>query len=198
VDSHGVTRFVYAGNLGDLQDLETLLRAAGRLSDLPAFRLLVAGTGVAEEKLRRLVETERYANVEFLGSIPHDKMSDLYAMSDFQVITLKGLDIFKGTVPSKFQSSLAQGVPVVTSVIGDVTTIVENERLGFTAIPEDVNSMEGALRKACALPLTARKEMAARARRFYEDKMSVELGVAAMESVLRDATEESRRIRGAQ
>jgi glycosyltransferase involved in cell wall biosynthesis len=114
-------------------------------------------------------------------------MAAIYAESDFQLVPLRNLRIFRGTVPSKLQNSLARGVPVITSVAGDVSRIVEAHSLGLTAAPEDPESLADAIRRAYFLSGAERAELARNARRFYTEQMSLDRGVDAFDNILQQA-----------
>ena len=178
-------RLLYAGNLGAFQDLETLLRAVAQVSDLGDLRLDIAGAGVREASLRELVEQLGLRDtVRFLGRLDAEDLAQAYADSDFQLVTLRNLKIFSGTIPSKFQGGLAHGVPMITTVIGDVTRLVEEHGLGFTAVPEDVESLASAIRRAYATSSQEREALRSRARAFCEEYLTREHAVDRIEKIL--------------
>lgn len=185
------TTFVYAGNLGELQDLSTLIGAFSLCSDVPDIELIIAGAGVLEAELRDQVARQVETRVTFTGRLEPAEMRDLNARSDFQFVTLKGLDVFRGTIPSKLQNSLASGVPVITTVHGDVSDLVTNEGLGFVAPPSDPVALASAIRRAASTSALERTAMVLRARRFYERHMSETAGVSAIEEILRAAARRS-------
>ncbi|MDQ0644575.1 glycosyltransferase family 4 protein [Microbacterium murale] len=191
---------LYAGNLGALQDLETVLKATARLKDLEDVRLLVAGAGVLDTRLKELAnELGLQDRVEFLGKVPPDDIVDIYEQADFQVVPLKNLDIFAGTIPSKFQAGLAHQVPVITTVPGDVSRLVVENRLGMAAEPENVESLADAFRLAYATTSEERQAFRERAREFYDAYLTKERAVTSIETILaaiakRDAPEDHGRI----
>ncbi|MFF1571172.1 glycosyltransferase family 4 protein [Leifsonia sp. NPDC058292] len=190
----GGTTVMYAGTLGDLQDLETAIRAAKAVSDLDGFRLSIVGGGLAEERLKALARELECDNVEFVGRIPADEMLDVYERSDFQLVPLKDVEIFRGTIPSKFQASLSLGLPVITTVAGDLTEIVDANGVGFTALPENPDALAEAFRAAHAATGDERAALADRARAYYESTMTRETTTRRIESILeRCASKESRR-----
>src|SRR5690625_3645611 len=129
----GITNFVYAGNFGDMQDLATVVRGAAYLQHRPEFQLYLVGSGVQEEQLRRLVQDLKLKNVTILGRVPTEKMWQVNEGADFQLVSLKNLDIFRGTIPSKFQNALRSGTPVVSNVAGDVAALIQENNLGLVA-----------------------------------------------------------------
>jgi colanic acid biosynthesis glycosyl transferase WcaI len=181
---------MYAGNVGEMQDLETVMRAMHLVRDLEGLRLVVVGSGVALDGVRRLAAQLDLDNVEFSGRIEQADMGPVYAGSDFQLVTLIDLPIFRVTVPSKLQSSLAGGIPVITTVAGDVSDLVDEHGLGLTSPPGDAEGLAETLRRAFAVTTTERTAMGARAREYYEQTMSLHSGVDRIEQILADAASE--------
>ncbi len=192
-EPHEGLRLMYAGNIGDMQDLETVVRAFARLDDLPGRRLTLVGSGVAESRIRALVRQSGLDDVvEFAGRMERSEMSALYAESDFQLVTLKPLPIFEATIPSKLQASLAHGVPVITNVAGDVTRLVEDWNVGVTCAPGDPEALADAIRRAHAIGHRERVQMGRRARNLYTSTMSKEQAMTAIERTLERAAEGAR------
>jgi len=178
---------MYAGNIGEMQDLDTVVRAVALVRDLPGLRVTLVGSGVAEKRLRQLVQDLDLSCIEFLGRVPFDQMSAHYQSSDFQLVTLKDLPIFRATIPSKLQASLAAGIPVITTIAGDVGEIVQSEGLGFTTAPGDVERLAEVLRSAHALSQGERNAMGERAHRHYDRTMSSASGLDTIEKTLIEA-----------
>lgn len=203
-DSDGVTparqpsrapglHLIYAGNIGRMQDLPTIVKAAALLKDLPGLQIRIAGSGIAESELKDLVRELEVESIEFLGRLSVDEVSDVYARSDFQLVTLKDLEIFDGTLPSKFQAGLANGLPVISTVRGDMRTMVEEGELGFVAEPENARSLAASITQAYDTTVAERKELSRRARSYYDEHMSKRSGVDAIEALLVEAAKVGRR-----
>lgn len=175
-------RLLYAGNLGPMQDLETVIQAARRFHDQTDFSLEIAGGGILEEKLR--LAAQGSTNIEFLGLVPRDEIGNVYFRSDFQLVTLKDIPIFRTTVPSKLQASLAAGVPVITTVKGDVARLIQEFEAGLVAEPEDIDSLATVFEIAINMSASERARMGMNARRLYEERMSRKTGTSAMVSIL--------------
>ena len=176
---------VYAGNIGPLQDLETAIAAAKLVSDLPGFELIIVGSGIDEARLRD--SSVSAPNVTVKGRVPIADMGAIYSASDFQLVSLRNLPIFEGTIPSKLQGSLAAGVPVICSVPGDAGKLVSDNRVGFTAKAEDAASLANAFRGAYALSQADYSAMCERSRNFYVDAMSMDNGITRIEEILYSA-----------
>jgi len=188
-------RVMYAGNMGELQDLQTVLKAAALVSDLSGFQLDLVGSGISEVSLRDLAAKLKLDNVVFHGRVPVADMGEQYSRSDFQLVPLKDLQIFRGTIPSKFQASLASGIPVITNVAGDVSDIVLERNVGLTSTPGDPESLAMAFRTAYAMSGSARRAMGERGAKLYNEVMSMSRGIDKIEAILADAVRSSRRKR---
>jgi colanic acid biosynthesis glycosyl transferase WcaI len=185
-------RLIYAGNIGDVQDLDTVLDALALLGDGLQVELDVFGTGVAEPRIRRRAAELGLSRVHFRGVVPRDQIGRHYAEADFQLITLKSHPVFEVTIPSKFPAGLAHGLPVLTNVSGEVARLVDGARIGVTCRPGDPEDLARALRIAHAIPRQERIEMGRRAREMYEQRMSREEGLTAIERALVDAAQGER------
>lgn len=164
--------FMYAGNMGAMQDLETVLGAAKQVQQDRRFHLFMIGDGVRLEALQQYVKENELSNVTFLPRMPREEVSQLYQSASYQLVTLKDLNIFRATVPSKFQAALYYGAPVVTSVAGEVSELVTEHKVGFTAQPESAGALAAAFKSALELSPNEREQMSQRARAVYDGLMS--------------------------
>lgn len=168
--SNNGLRLLYAGNLGRMQDLETVISAARRFDENTDFQLDIAGGGLLEDDLRAAAAGS--SNTRFLGKLSLEDVGKRYLEADFQLVTLKDIPIFRTTVPSKLQSSLAAGVPVITTVQGDVADLITQYDAGIVAEPENAESLAQAFKTALNMSPTQRARMGANAQRLYAEKMS--------------------------
>lgn len=175
---------MFAGNLGDFQALDVAIRAAARVQDLPDFKLIIVGSGVAEQGLRTLVGDLGLRNVVFLGRRSMDSMSRLTAAADVHLVSLRALPFFEGTIPGKLASLLACGLPVICAIGGDAARVVTAAGCGWTSPPEDLDALELTFRKAHSSTRKQRLDLGRAGRAYYEQHMSQAAGVAALTSIL--------------
>ena len=83
-----------------------------------------------------------------------------------------------------FQAVLSAGVPVITTVQGDVRDLVESAGAGLTAEAEDVVSLTEVFRRASTLASRDRAAMARNGRAMYDEHFSRESGIASIEELL--------------
>lgn len=178
--------FMYAGAMGPFQNVGDTVCAAAAVADVAD--LVLVGSGIEEDTARRMAADLKADNVRFLGRRPAAEMAALYAAADFQLVTLRDLPMFRGTIPSKLQAALACGSPVLVSVPGDCAELVEREGVGLACPPEDWRALADRMRHAAKLPPAERAEMGRRALDTYRSQMSLRAGVDAIEEMLREVS----------
>lgn len=184
------TSFLYAGNLGDAQQLDEVLRAAAMVDGDPRFSLDLYGSGTAEERLRALASLLALRSVRFRGRVSSETMAEVYRDHDFQVVPLAETPALRTTVPSKLPTSLMHGLPVVAAAQGAAAALVAEHGAGIIAASADAEGIAAAFREAMDLDDADRAAMSQRARSAYERSMSLDAGVDAIESILRNVVRE--------
>lgn len=190
---HDRVMIVYAGNLGDHQDLETVIRAAKSVENEKNLSFEFYGTGMAQGRLEALAKELDVKNLSFCGSVGAAEMKSVYERADFQLVTLKDREIFRGTIPSKLQAALFNGSAVMTNVAGDVAELCSKEKVGLTCDPGSVDSMAAMFRSGARTDSRTRREMATNGQEFYSNTMSLTQGMNALEMILLEAAETGKR-----
>ncbi len=139
-------RIMFAGNIGAAQDFPTILSAAERLREYSDIHWLVVGDGrMASWVKSQLIERGLSKNVRLLGRHPVESMPRFYALADVMLVTLKREPIFALTIPSKVQSYLAHGKPILAALDGEGARIIEESGAGLTCPAEDAESLAKAV-----------------------------------------------------
>jgi colanic acid biosynthesis glycosyl transferase WcaI len=141
---------LFAGNLGLAQDLETVLATIVRLKDRRDIQWVFIGDGRRRAWLEHQIREQGLAdNVQILGPLPPEKMPFFFAIADVLLITLRDERIFSLTIPSKLQTYLACGRPILGAISGEAENILIAAGAGLTAPPNDPERLaEMALRMA--------------------------------------------------
>ena len=177
--------FMYAGNMGELQGLEPLIRA---FSQVPSARLVLIGAGVGRPHLENVVRREQITNVSFLDPQPTALIGRYIEASDIQLVSLKDTPLLRATMPSKVQSSLAAGKPVLAHAAGDAASLVRENGLGLACRPGDWQGTIDAVESFASRPQADLTAMGRRARAFYENEFSADAGLDRLESLLLNST----------
>lgn len=159
----GKTNFVFAGNIGAIQSVETIIKAAEELKDSPVnFHIVGGGTDL--ERLKGLADG--LENVVFYGRRPLEEMTEFYSMADAMLVTLKADPVLSLTLPGKVQSYMAAGKPIIGAIDGETKEIIEKAGCGYCGKAEDADELAGNIRRFINDGKTA--ELGSNARDFYE------------------------------
>ena len=175
---------MFAGNIGEAQGLDTAVRAAALVSDLPGFRLSIVGDGLALPHLRELVRDLGLSNVDFVPAQPIERMNDLTATAQVQLVILRQSAFLDVTVPSKLGAILAAGLPVLCAAGRDATEIVRAAGAGWTCSPGDPEALARAYRVAYTASTGTLSECGRRGRAYYVDNLSRSTGTVAIRRIL--------------
>ena len=176
--------FLFAGNVGALQSVETIVDAARLLQNEQQIHLHIVGGGIALDRCKTLAEG--LTNITFHGRRELAQMPDFYTMADVMLITLKDDPVLSSTLPGKVQTYMAAGKPVVGAIGGETATVVNEEAMcGICCEPEDARALAEAIRR-----LAADRELRVRcgenARRYYQEYFRKEQFFTMLEKVLQE------------
>jgi len=132
---------VVARNLEPLYDNETALRAFLRIHEqLPHSHMTIAGSGPEEARLRALAaELGLEQAVHFAGRLDREAMAELYREADLMLNPS-----LADNMPNSVLESLASGVPVVSTDVGGIPYIVEDQVTALLVKPGDPTAMAAA------------------------------------------------------
>ena len=168
----GIFNFVFAGNIGDVQSVDTIIRAAYELKEINNINFHIIGDGSRLDYCKKLSNELCLSNVIFHGRKPLEDMPKYYSMADAMLITLKANEVLSLTLPGKIQSYMASGKPIIGSINGETKIIVEKAECGFICEAEDYKSLSKLIQKFCR---SDKKEaMGNNAREFYLQNYSKE------------------------
>jgi glycosyltransferase involved in cell wall biosynthesis len=159
---------VFAGALGTAQALDVILDAAERLKHEETIRFFLVGHGSRSEWARTQIEARQLTNVVMAGRYPVEAMPGVFADSSVLLVTLTDDPIFSKTVPSKVQSYLASGRPIIGCINGEGARVIDNAKAGVTCKAMDVDGLVQAVETLYRMPESEREALGKNGRRYFE------------------------------
>jgi glycosyltransferase involved in cell wall biosynthesis len=184
---------MYAGIFGKYQNLGVLLDAARDLRDRRSIGFALVGGGVEEQRLRDRVAAEGLDNVRFVPMQPFDRMADVLALGDVQLVSLKDLPLFHSTLPSKLQATLAAGRPIIGAVMGDAATVIRDSGAGITVTPGSTSEMVSAITTLAEMTVPQRVTLGEQGRTYYLDNFSEKVALERLTGLLERAVDGAKR-----
>jgi glycosyltransferase involved in cell wall biosynthesis len=183
---------MYAGAMGMAQGLTALLDGVA-ITRHP-IHLVMVGDGIDRENLERHTAALGIGSrVHFLGRRPMASMPGLLAAADVQAVCIRDTPLFRVNMPSKVQSLLAAGHPIVAVAVGDPAGAVLDAGAGWAADPANPTAVAAVLDAAAEAGTETLRRMGAAGRRSYETLMSAEIGSSRLGAILRAARTSCRR-----
>ena len=181
----GVFDFMFAGNIGEVQSVETILKAAEKLKEYPV-KFHIVGGGTDFERLKKIKEDKKIENVIFYGRRPLEEMPEFYAKADAMLITLAADPILSLTLPGKVQSYMAVGRPIIGAIDGETKTVIEEAQCGFCGRAEDADELAENIRRFIGNS-TDRFSMGRNAREFYVNNFQELMFMDKLEKYLNES-----------
>lgn len=163
---------VYAGNLGNAQNIGIVLDGA---KELPEVQFAVFGSGGLEKEVRKRISDEGLTNVHLNPLQPVERVKYVYSLGEACIVSCKeGLG--GSAMPSKSWSIMSCGRPVVASFDeGELKEILENNNCGVFSHAGNVKEFVAAIRQL-ATNREKCEEMGKNARQFILNNLTKEVG----------------------
>lgn len=158
---------VFAGNLGTVQALDTVLDAAERLKSHPNINIVLVGSGSLTPWLESEVQSRGLHNVKMLGRFPVEEMPNILGQASVLLVSLCRDPIISKTIPSKVQVYLSAGKPIVASLDGEGARIVDDAGAGIACPAEDSAALAHSILKLYDLPATELAAMGVKGADYY-------------------------------
>lgn len=150
-DEFGISKnkfnVVYAGNLGNAQNVMLLIEAAKKLKDDDSIQIVIFGTGGIEQDLKDAVNDNDLYNVKLLPLQPMERVPFVYGIGDVCVVACKeGLG--GSAMPSKTWTIMSCGKAVLANFDeGELKHILEDKNCGVFTKAGDVDAFVDAIKE---------------------------------------------------
>lgn len=185
----GALHLVFAGNLGQVQGIETLLQAAALLKAEQVCWHIV-GDGAVYSQMKEMAEQLQLEGcVTFYGRRPLEEMPAYFTMADALLVSMKRNALMNDTLPGKVQSYMASGKPILAPIAGEAARVIEQAGAGFVCEPENPHALAETVRRFMALSTQERAKMGENARDYYNLHFSKAVHMQHLTACLQQLTE---------
>lgn len=161
---------LYAGALGQANDINTLLRAAERLKQYDKIHFALFGDGKERARLETEAKRMDLRNVTFAGTRPKKDMPFIVASADACLAILQDIPAFRTTYPNKVFDYMAAGRASIIVIDGITRELIESSRGGVYVHPADDAMLAQKILELSQNPAQV-KEMGASAREYLVKKL---------------------------
>jgi len=146
-------KVMFAGNIGESQDFDSIVAAAELLSDSDDIKFIVVGDGRKKVWLDEQIVARGLQNrIYTFGRYPIESMPAFFNEADVMLVSLKGDEIFRLTAPAKIQAYMAAGKPIVGMISGEGNALIKDSGCGVAVEAGDAAGLVEVVRKVKAMP----------------------------------------------
>lgn len=175
----------YAGNIGLLQNVLTMVNAAKIIAKkYPEIQFVVIGDGACKKELEIKIAEEELYNFYVFPMQQESIIAYVYSLGDVGIVSVKP-GVINIALPSKTWAVLAAGRAVICEIDkpSELSRLIDDEHCGYSVSPG--NSLEMATR---IIELynnqSLAKEMGGNGRRFILNNLTKELAMKQYEKII--------------
>jgi len=160
-------------------------------------RFVLVGSGQRSAALAEAVAARSLTNVMLPGRYQPEQMPAILAQAQALLVSLVDNPAMALTVPSKVQSYLAAGKPVIAALHGEGARVVDEARAGIACAADDGAALAAAVRHLHAMGDAERAAMGQAGRRYHDAHYASAHLTPLLVAHLQDAVDLHRHRRGA-
>jgi len=177
----------FAGNIGEGQDIETIIDAAEELKDQKSIHWIILGYGSKYDWLIRNIKDRGLKNVHALGKRPLVTMPMYFKFTNVLLASLKKKNIYALTLPGKVQSYMASAKPIIAMIDGESSRIIQESKSGISVDSEDKKGLVNAVMRMSKMSLEELEEMGQNGRQYYLENFQLEKSLEKLDRLFSDS-----------
>ena len=176
---------LFAGSIGEAQNLDAVLKAANLLKDEKRIKFVFVGDGRRKETLEQFAkDNDLLETVFFLGRYPITIMPVFMNAADVLMFSLKDELCFNLTVPAKVQFYMSQGKPVLAMINGDGAELVNEAKCGIAVNAGDSEVFATAIKAFSKITKEELKRFGHNGKEFYENNFTKQQRINQLNDLL--------------
>ena len=173
---------MFAGNVGESQDFETILKAA-ELTKTENINWIIVGEGRKMAWVKNEVESKNLYNIYLLGRFDLETMPYFFKKADVMLVSLKDKPVFSLTVPAKIQAYMASGKIILGALNGEGNNLINESNCGYAVSAGDYNLLAQKALLLKKLSPSIKREMESNSKTYYENNFSKDMLFSKLESM---------------
>ena len=121
-------KLIFIGSFSRAFEFDQIFDASKRLSNIK-HEFIICGNGDRDKELRS--KAENYNNIQIIGWIDRPKILALSKIADASIAPYKNTKDFVVSIPNKIIDSLMLGLPIFSSLKGEVASLIKNHNIGY-------------------------------------------------------------------
>lgn len=182
------TNILYAGNLGVVQSLYTILDGMRILKEQGErdINLILLGGGAEEVGLKEYTKAHELSEVTFLPRVSGEEVGHYLNSADVLLVHLKKTDLFSITIPSKILSYLRSAKPILMGLSGDAAEIVTDANAGLLFEPDNADDFVNKVLQLHQMGKDGREALGKNGPIYYDNNLSIQSSTDKLELLMKE------------
>ena len=165
-------KILYAGNIGNAQPWEKLLSYFYKSNFNDKLSLTICGEGQKKKFVKHFIKHNKLKNVYLKNFQKDPNLKKEYQNADFLLIMLNQGRYLNKTIPSKFQTYLAKGKPLLGITSGEFGELIKKNKLGLVLKLNSLSSFKTIFKKMIKIKDQELNIYSKNTKKFYEENFS--------------------------
>lgn len=174
---------MFAGNLGNAQNLENVLASAKLAADVKDLHWIFVGDGRKKAWMEKFVEDNELCDtVHLLGRYPIETMPQFFQKADVMLVSLADSPTLNMTLPAKVQAYMANSKPIIAMMNGEGANTIKCAECGYAVGADDIEGLADVARKIKIMSPDKLSEWGSNGYHYYCKYFSKDVCMAEIEA----------------
>lgn len=183
---NNVLKVLYAGNFGKIQSLELFLDTIYKLKNKKEIKFQFVGSGSLENYIINYKHKHNLNNLEISSYKNYNDMRKIYDSSDILLVSLKKNALSRLIIPSKVQSYMSTGKPILSCIKGETNNLIKNSNCGFCIDSHNTINLSKLILRISKMSNSDLKKKGRNGRKFFLNNFSNEKIFSKFKLILRN------------
>lgn len=180
-------RIIFAGNIGEAQDFEHIMKAALLLKENKSIKFILIGDGRKKLWVDNFINKNNLNDTVYaIGRFPIETMPYFFSKADVMLLSLKDDYIFSLTAPAKLQAYMAAKKPVVAMINGEARNLIAESGCGLSVPACDSKGLADNILELQAMHPDKLKNMGLSGFNYYKKYFTKDICITNLENILKN------------
>ena len=185
---------IFAGNVGESQDMESIMNAALILKKDKNIKFNIIGDGRKMNYVKDFIVKNSLENTVFiLGKFPIEAMATFFDKADVLLVSLKDSSIFNLTVPAKIQAYMSSGKPILGMLNGEGAYNIKEAKCGYSVAAGNYKELSMKLIQMSNMNKFFLNELGNNGLNYYKENYKLESCISNLEKILNEKDNHNRK-----
>lgn len=178
-------KIMFAGNIGEAQDLESIMDTTLKLKRNKEIKFILVGDGRKMPFVQEFIKNNNLEETVYtVGRFPVEAMASFFNVADILLVSLKDNPIFNLTVPAKVQAYMSSGKPIMAMLNGEGSENIKEAECGFAVPAGDSEKLAQAIQDASQKNKEELEKMGMNGKNFYEEHYRMKECITNLERII--------------